>query len=557
MIRSRLRSPSRARIATLAVAAAVLCSVAVSAAEPRSDDDGWLLAGWRPLASLGLGEEAASPPVQTGVRKLNSFLSSARSVIWGFTPHGRARALLEDVMERLEDLDLEEAWQILPDRSTSTPWRGAAFEGLVEGPRYNVRLVPGAGADANGWSPLPAGDDLLDASLRLALRPVDPRGRDEFEDNFQAVGESVVCLDDLHWPQLLAAGSQWLRLLEPPTEAPDQFDALLRSRVARKHPALGAEDRAVLARVARAWPATYERIDHFVVMEDVVTSVVLVGNTPATRVQVRSRMRADLLEREQPAVAEYLAALESLLDLEVRVLDGRGQRLLSLRSRSEDLSLTMDLVIRNGRILPCVDLPGGRILDTRGYALDEVQRLPFTTLVSLTTDISGVVGKIRDLTLTGLYAHKGDLATVSTRVSRAPTVSFSGRFWGIIPTWFVDIFIPSDIETLTTDFFRVLRVGDGGKGARSEASIQRTASDQTVLKIRGDSEVLNNAMVTLAVKIGKRRLLPGEEARDEFLGWLRQVVSAIEQDSARVNSEAARAQARQARQAPASSESGR
>ena len=121
-----------------------------------------------------------------GWAEMGRRLTAARTLLFGLTPQGAAKTLIDDVLERLGDFDVEEAYDVLPDRAPGSGWRAVAFSGTVRDDRYVLRLVPsGIGAlaaGADGVLPeLPSPRGPLDAAIRFRLSPV-AEGRDEFED---------------------------------------------------------------------------------------------------------------------------------------------------------------------------------------------------------------------------------------------------------------------------------------------------------------------------------------------------------------------------------------
>ncbi len=517
------------------------------------------LPAWWPLLALGRGDRDPSTEPVAAADKVDRMLAAAGTVVFGFSPQGRAKALIEDVIARLEDFDVEEAYEVLPDRGPRTPWRAVAVEGRVQDDDYVLRVFPSGirrgttERSAEELPALPAVGDVMNATARFRLRPVDASAREEFEDDFLAVGEASVSLGELRWEQVLAVADEWLHLVEagvPPTPEEIRGAGLGRSiatrpvageagraRVTADHPRLDAEDQAFLALLAEAYPAFYELGKRHTALDDLVELVALPDGRFAARLRIVARMLPDELEALYPDLAEYLRDLEDLLTIEARIVDPDGRRVASLRLDTRTLRMTIEMVTRDGALLPTVDRPRAPVASTVGYRLDELDDAAYEVRVSLWTNTSGIRGEIRDIVVSGRYDRTDRGAALATRVTGKPKVTFRGAAFGVIPTWMVDVLIPSDMTTLTDDFFRVLVDGRDGDGATTAVAIERRhgpgGTEPLVLEGRADLEILNNALINFAIKIANRRILPHDETRDQVLEFLREGFEALREDTQR------------------------
>jgi hypothetical protein len=135
--------------------------------------------------------------------------------------------------------------------------------------------------------------------------------------------------------------------------------------------------------------------------------------------------------------------------------------------------------------------------------------------------VNGIATEIKDLVFKVHYENgpKGMRAVIVC--DEEPRIRVHGSAFGVIPTWAIDVVLPSNMEELTQSFFKVATRGNGGKGIVLKARTRVGDTGAHVLDIDAEAEGLNNFLVRMGFKIARRKLIPPDEAFEDLTRYLR------------------------------------
>lgn len=475
--------------------------------------------GWAPLVQL-----AGAGDADLAVERLGRGLDTLRCVLHGLRLDDGARRFVTQVRASLGDMDLEGLHGLLPLREGE--WRRVRLVGQREGASYAVRLAPAAVTAAHGLDP--AGPLGARAGDLLALVGTRQRGK-----NYVTQLEVGVGVGPAGWEQITEGLAEAARLLasgDPRVGARDAAarpDTATRLRVVETHPGLRPEDVEVVAVLWESFPQLAEVLIEVARLDDVLV-LDLRGTGAYQQLRLSGRLRPDLMKARYPELAAFLARMGPLLDARVRWVDAQNRQLARMSLDTASLALTLEGFVADGRLVP-VGHDGQVVLDDPAPA--EGEAVDVRGVADLRFNMNGILTEVRGLEVDGVYARRPDGADLTGRLTRVPQVAVSGNAFGFLPSWAIDIVLPSNLAELTTEFFTAICKGDDGRGATfALRARQREADGPATLALAGQVEVLNSLLIRLGFRIANQKLLPGEQARDELWALFARARDAFERD---------------------------
>jgi hypothetical protein len=486
--------------------------------------------GWAPW--LALAGAPSDPSPRVAVERLTSGLSTLGSVLNGLSADSETRAFFAKVLEQLESMDLEALYATLPEEDG--PWRRVRFTGQRDGEAYRVATVP----QADPCACIPdgkLGGRFGDLAVSFRSRPA-AAANGGTNGNYVGQARSGLGLGDARWSSMVEAVVEAVQITE--LGAPDLAKTLpaaarpalaTRSRVIADNPRLGPEDVEAMGVFAEAFPAFYAHLREMYRVDDVLVWDPL-GNAPYRQLRFMLGVRREAMKESYPALLKFFEGLGPLARGQIDVLDEKGRTLFGFRFSTQDLAVELRAFVREGRILP---VDGGVVLVDEGVDLREVKTSRHTLHGAFSFDMNGITTDIRDLDAKVVYERKADESMeLHYALDKEPVVQVSGSAFGVVPTWAIDAVIPGNMEDLTREFLRTVTRGNDGKGLDLAIRVQR-GQRTSVLETEGSAEGLNNALVRIAFKIARHKLIPSDEALDDIGRALRGAHAAFGKDLVR------------------------
>ncbi|MCO5169264.1 MAG: hypothetical protein M9894_23210 [Planctomycetes bacterium] len=476
--------------------------------------------GWAPLVQL-----AGAGDPDLAVERLGLGLDTLRCVLHDLRLDDGAARFVRQVRSSLGDLDLEGLHGMLPLREGE--WRRVRLVGQREGAAYAVRLAPAA-VTASTHTIDPGGPLGARTGDLLALVGTRQRGK-----NFVTQLEVGLGVGPVGWDQITEGLAEAARLLASGDPRAGALDpgarpaTSTRLRVVETHPGLRPEDVEVVAVLWESFPHLAEVLLEVARFDDVLV-LDFKGTGAYQQLRLSGRLRPDLMEARYPALSGFLAGMGPLLDARVRWVDAEGRQIARMSLDTGALALTLEGFVADGRLLP-VGRDGQVVLDAP--AAPEGAPVEVRGVADLRFNMNGILTDVRGLEVDGLYERRPDGADLTGRLTRVPQVVVSGNAFGFLPSWAIDIVLPSNLAELTTEFFTAICRGDGGRGATfGLRARQREADGPATLALSGQVEVLNSLLIRLGFRIANQKLLPGEKAREELWTLLARARDAFERD---------------------------
>lgn len=465
--------------------------------------------GWAPLVRLAAGDGPDAPTV--AVTRIRAALATIHAVLYGLDVDEPTRVFFAKVMEQLESFDLAALYETLPE-SSDDGWRSVGFTGHQDGGKYVIRRVE-AGKPAKLE---PDSAAFGDVAFRFRSRHAAGEGNDDFVGN----GRANVGVGQISWRQFLGALAETIRLVESGAPGGARGDAPRPSpeaiaQVKKDNPKLGPEDLEVVAVFRESFPRVYEHLRTLYRTDDVL--VFDPDESDWKQVHLVLAVRRDSAEENYPALWKWISGWGPLAAGRLEVTDEKGRVVATFRFSTKDLSITLDAFFSHGKLCP---VEGGKVLVDEGYDLESTGKAHHRDRWSFDMDVNGITTEIRDFVVKVAYEKTNDGMQSRLVCDEEPKVRVHGSAFGVIPTWAIDVVMPSNMEDLTRNFLRVVTRGNDGKGLVVDLA-QRGSASGNVLELENQAEGLNNFLVRLAFKVARRKLVPPDEAVQELAGFFR------------------------------------
>lgn len=487
---------------------------------------------WHPVLSLGgqgeikAGDAKASRAV---VKKIKESTKIVRALLDGkIKADETTKDFWEEVTEDLQNLDLDSLYEDLP-LGPEDGWRRLRLKGRWTGKEYSIVQAKNKASLALNVDKLP-GVSLYEGALDFGSKPMN-EGKTYLTNLDAKIG-----LGETSVTQLLRMSHMTMRVVESeatisPGSKRTRPSKSWRGSVLKENSTLNPHDVELLASFAQSFPKFFKALVPVFEVRDLVEfmPVKVAGTSGLCQVNFKMKCRNEALEEAYPEIHEYLEDLGPLIRVSGTLKDGQNRRLGSFSIDTGSQEICFRTLIRDGAVIPVDDMEKPVL----NAALDPtaVRRLRFSVRANARFNVNGINIDIRNISLGGDYRRVRDDAMVTTRFKIPPQVTVSGQAYGVVPTWLIDVFIPSNIGELATNFLKTLTRGNGGRGFEARTFIHKGSIGKSLWHLKQQSEILNNALIQIGARLMNHKIIPDEDTREELKALARKVLLGIDSDA--------------------------
>lgn len=460
-------------------------------------------AGWTPMVTMwGSGD------TQVALKSLNRLTQTFETFLHKTEVDKPTQKFIDKAFKEFENFDLKGFHDLLPDQRNNRRElhvRGELGSGkyLVSRAEPNSKYEVGLDSGRNG---------LAEMSLLIHGKHRETKEH----DSLIVGGRWGLGIGQLSYGALMDAGHDLSRLAatgDPRPEGAGEKAAPSGGSIAKikqTNPGLGAEDLEILAILYEAYPALGDLLQGVGRLEDVRAA-----DTGAGYYHITARMRAepDRLKAKYPNFSKHIKKLSDVLNAKVRVLDDQGRDIVRLTVDSEKLLFGVECYIKDGQVLPFDDnqVYESEPLDRLAASLKEPK-----VLINARLNILGIIFNLKGLKLDAKYDAHETYTIADASITTMPKIKVEGRALGIFSPGFLDVFIPSNIQSITEDFFRLAVKGNDGKGFDAHVELgSRAPNGPGVLAITASVEALESFIIKIGGGIITDRLLMNKRAETE------------------------------------------
>lgn len=478
----------------------------------RANNTDIIARGWQPpVAFAGQGDE------QRAVSALREMASLQKVILSNTRFDQQTEQFVDGLWASFERFDLKKFYELLPEQKDD--WHYLQVYGVVENGRYNVGPQFQT-MHKNGDRP----NDFGEVAVLVKAREMKGPRETFLIDSNVSVGMGTV-----GWPSVAQAVEETLRIVVKGDDAYTHNagwneGSVFRNRVISMNSALGKEDIEVLAPLWAAFPAQWDLLASLGRFDDVVVEEV--QGRDYKKLNARFIIDPDKMKEGYPALAEHLANLGSLTQMDMRAVGEQGE-VFRLAVDSEKLLARFEAYVKDGYLVPVKD---GKVADK---PLTEMFSKPWhlDLLAESRMKILGVVTDMKDMRISLDFQPTSTGAKTVAAMTHVPEVKVSGNALGFMPTAVIDVLMPSNIDSLMRDFLRVVCEGNGGQGLVSSLEYsQPEGAPLATLDTRTTFEGLNNFFVQFGMSIVNDRIIPDPQVSVELRRLMFDTQQAFSQD---------------------------
>ncbi len=254
-------------------------------------------------------------------------------------------------------------------------------------------------------------------------------------------------------------------------------------------------DAQVREALRQAFPSTVALVERYIEFSDLVAA-----DRGGVRARISTRIRLDNLAEDYPGVAATLERGAGLASSRIRIRGDDGATVLIAK----------------------VDSKRRESVATFPLDLARLRKDRYETTMEIDSQSPGVSMHIADLSVNTDVVRTHDDVRLVTTLKKVPRVEVDATL--------VDVLIPSDMETLLGDFFRVLTRSNHGTGARWWSAFPKTPSGP--IAFGADVELEQQDFITFMLRL-VQRLRFSDAERVELRALIAAGIQAFDADFAR------------------------
>jgi len=195
--------------------------------------------------------------------------------------------------------------------------------------------------------------------------------------------------------------------------------------------------------------------------------------------------------------------------------------------------IMIQLRTRKGRLLPLTAGSGHR--NKVSFSLTATGYQHFYIAYDIHLNIVGLRLNIESLPIALDYINQDDDLEIKVCLWQPPeAIKTRGWAFGFIPLWLINALIPSNVEEITTNFFRTLALGNNGYGTQINLKSLGMREMKNHIRLQAATEVLGNGTIKLAFNMQRKMVAKQEALLKEIQALNNQFTEAFHRDYQRV-----------------------
>lgn len=292
---------------------------------------------------------------------------------------------------------------------------------------------------------------------------------------------------------------------------PDNLNQL-NSPASGYFPELAGASRKVIDQFAADFPRSTAMVSRFLELKS-FAEIKSNGKKTYTEAAIRGRFRMAALEAEYPQFRKFLKDIRNLFVLQVYISDTKGRNLASFILNAQTEEFFFSYRTQGGKILPLGK--DGQPVFEEAISFSGNRDHKFYVSTSFFVNVHGLKINTGNIGAYLRYQSNPERMSFFAKVTSMPEGKISGALFGILPTWLIDMSIPSDLQTLMNKFSQTAFKANGGEGTRAEIAWKKK-SGQAHMHLSASTEFLDNRFIRIGMKIWVKKFRPNEGVQEDI-----------------------------------------
>lgn len=239
-----------------------------------------------------------------------------------------------------------------------------------------------------------------------------------------------------------------------------------------------------------------------------------------TEIAIRGRFRLKALGAQYPKLKAYIQDLHNLFVLSVYIADTKGRRIAAFIVNTQTEEFYAGFSTLDGKILP-IGKDGAPAFDAM-IALSGNADHRFYLSFNFFVNVHGLKINTGNVGAYLRYQANAERMSFYTKLTQMPKGKISGALFGVLPTWLIDMSIPSDLQTLMNKFTQTMYKANNGEGSFAQIAWKKQAG-KALFHANASTEFLENRFIRFGMKIWVKKFRPNEKVQEDirrFIGSL-------------------------------------
>jgi hypothetical protein len=453
-----------------------------------------LIVGFTPLLATVTFRDAIRSlgPGDTGKQVALELVSLANLMSEKLEYDARARKFFAFMNDALEDFDFASIYSSPWLAPTSKNFRSVVLTGKKRGNSYKV-AIDNSPADFS---------TLGNTRFEYRMRQNTIEG-DTTYTTALSVDAALKLLD----AQALA------RLLESLMRVADPANiTAIKASHSGHFPEIKGSAANLVAQASADFPRTMGMLSKFIELKS-LAEVKTAGGKSYTDMAFRGRFRTAALQREYPQFNSFLSDLKNLFILQLYLTDLEGHNLMTFIINTQTEEFYWAFRTAGGKLLP-LGKQGIPLFD-KGITLTGSTNQKFYLGTNFFVNVYGL--RINTGYIGSYLRYQANTERMSffAKITRMPEGKISGSLFGVLPTWMIDLSIPSNLQDLMNKFSQTAFRANNGEGTKAELGWQKK-NGQARLHADASTEFLDNRFIRIGMKIWVRKFRPNEGVQEDL-----------------------------------------
>jgi len=220
------------------------------------------------------------------------------------------------------------------------------------------------------------------------------------------------------------------------------------------------------------------------------------------------------LKKDFPHLSYQLKRLESLFQFKLSFRNKNGNHIMDIFIDSQDTFLYLDYYTHQGMVIPFT--PEGTPVFEEAFYPTKVTDYNFYMNVDIFFNIYGIKFRTENIRIDCDYQSRKKYGKIIFKLKEIPNTKVSGRAYHIVPTWFIDIMIPGNIDQLIDNFCKVLLSANNSEGSYLRLLWDMRKPNETFLNLHASSEFIDNFFILFGFQIWHEKFKMSDEAASDL-----------------------------------------
>ncbi len=288
-------------------------------------------------------------------------------------------------------------------------------------------------------------------------------------------------------------------------------------------PEFKGETRKVFDQAAADFPQTTQMLSKYLQFRS-FAEIKSAGGKNYTDIAIRGHFNMAALEADYPQIRKFLKDIRNLFILQIYIGNAKGQNIASFIINTQTEEFFVGAKTQGGKILPMNKDGSPAFADAVSFSGNSDHK--FFVALNAFVNVYGL--KINTGNIGAYLRYQSNLEKMSffAKITSIPEGKISGALFGVLPTWVIDLSIPSDLQTLMNKFSQVVLNANNGEGSRAEIAWRKKGGDAS-LHASASTEFLENRFIRIGMKIWVRKFRPSETVQEDIRLFIGRFTRAI------------------------------